>query len=93
MKKMNSMTPANLYAYAYKVAKRSEARGEGTQYPTFRQVAKRFKVKYDDIEDAVSDGQGRNDCGEYFGVGIGVAISGCGYRQHDTRGEYEVEAY
>ena len=88
-----NMTPEALYKYAANFARRSEATDKGTVWPTFRQIAKRFGVKYDDIEDAVNDGQGRDGCGEYFGVSIGIAIQGVGYAQHDTRGEYVVEAY
>lgn len=86
------MTPEALFKYADGFARRAEAKGDGTQYPTFRQVAKRFGVKYDDIEDAVADGQGRDGCGSYFGVAIGVQIQGVGYGVHGTRGEYLVEA-
>ena len=86
------MTSQELFKYADSFARRSEVAGYGTKYPTFRQVANRFKVTYDQIEDAVADGQCRDGCGQYFGVSIGIAISGVGYAEHDTRGEYEVEA-
>jgi hypothetical protein len=86
------MKPEELFKYADRFATRAEAKGLGTQYPTFRQIAKRFRVNYDQIEDAVSDGQGNEECGSYFGVAIGVQIRGVGYAEHNSRGEYFVEA-
>lgn len=83
------MTPQMLFDYVDRFATRAEKRDEGTQYPTFRQIQKRFHVSYDAIEDAVADGQG---IGQYFGVAIGVQIRGFGYAQSEHRGEYQVEA-
>lgn len=88
------MTGEQLFKYADRFALRSEARGEGTQWPTFRQIAKRFKVRHYEIEDAVESSQGSDWIrGGYFGVAVGVQIQGVGYAEHDTRGEYQVEAY
>ena len=89
---MSELTAQQLFNYANKFARRSESKGNGTQYPTFRQVAKRFKVSYDQIEDAIADGQGRSGCGDYFGAGIGIQIPGVGYLVYSARGEYIVEA-
>ena len=86
------MKPAELFRYADRFASRHEAKGKGTVFPTFRQIAKRFRVRYDEIEDAVADGQCSDECGSYFGVSIGVQIQGVGYAEHGTRGEYQVEA-
>ncbi len=88
----NMITPETLFTYVLRFAKRSEDSGNGTQYPTFRQITNRFHVNYDQIEDAVNDGQGREGCGSYFGVSVGVQIQGAGYAEHATRGEYQVEA-
>jgi hypothetical protein len=86
------MTPQELFKYADRFASRSEAKDQGTQYPTFREIAKRFKVTYDEIEDVVASGQGMDGCGDYFGVSIGVQIQGVGYAEHGSRGEWQVEA-
>jgi len=57
--------------------------------PTLRQVAKRFRVTYDDIETACSDYLGEG----YLGIAVAVGISGHGYANLTPRGSQQVEAY
>lgn len=53
------MTPDELFNYADRFARRSEAEGKGTQYPTFRQAAKRFKVSLSDMKTPATIGTAR----------------------------------
>lgn len=85
------MTPEELFGYADRFARRSEEAEKGTKYPTFRQVAKRFKVTYDEIETVIDDYQGDG----YLGMAVGMQVGGMGggtYR-FESRGQYLVEAY
>jgi DNA-binding transcriptional MocR family regulator len=82
------MSPDNLFNYAVKFCKDAEAAGLGSKYPTFRQVARRFKVTHDQIEQACEDWQGEG----YMRPAVGFR-SNSGYATFKTRGEHLVEAY
>ena len=82
------MTPEQLFAYADRFARRSGTAGKGTQYPTYRQITKRFKVKHDDIEEAIEDYQGDG----YLGSVVGYRVGG-GMYAISVRGQRKVEAY
>lgn len=82
------MTLDELFAYAVNFCQDAEAAGKGTMLPTFRQVARRFKVTYDQIEQACEDWQGD----AYMAPAIGIR-SGSGFATFATRGEHLVEAY
>lgn len=84
-----SVTPEALFRYADRFARRSESKGNGTQNPTMRQTAKRFRCRYDDIESACDCYQGPG----YLGIAVGFAIQGVGTASFDSRGECQVEAY
>ncbi|WP_152599902.1 hypothetical protein [Noviluteimonas dokdonensis] len=57
-------------------------------------AAKRFKTTQSAIVEAVEDGAGMGDFGgDYFGIAVGVQISGHGYGVHDNEGDYQIEAY
>ena len=84
-----AMTPEELYGYASRFELRAIKAGRGSEWPTFRQVAKRFGVTYDDIEEAASGDVG----GRYLGIAVAVGISEVGYREFDCRGDWLVEAY
>ena len=71
-----------LYRYATKFFKRND------KFPTFKQVARRFRCRYDDIEEACDDYHGIG----YLGVAIGIQVNGA-IGQFESRGQYEVEAY
>ena len=82
------MTPDQLFTYAVKFCKDAEASDMGSQYPTFRQVSRRFKVSYDEIEQACEDWQGQG----YMTPAVGFRL-GNGFASFKTRGEHLVEAY
>lgn len=80
-----------LFKYAENFAAKAEKAGRGTQWPTFRQAAKRMKCTYDELEQLVSDYDGDG----YMGVAVGCQVGGMGggtYR-YESRGQYAVEAY
>lgn len=79
---MTKITPTNLEVYVSRFYARHE------KYPTFRQVAKRFRCTYDEIEGAIYDYVGKSYMGMAVGCQVGTAIYVC-----PTRGLYEVECY
>lgn len=82
------MTPDELFKFAVKFRQEAEASDQGSQHPTFRQVARRFRVTHDQIEQACEDWQGDG----YMCPAVGFR-SGSGYATFSTRGEHLVEAY
>lgn len=82
------LTADSLFRYARSFARRSEAADRGTKFPTFRQAARRFKVRLAEVEDA---------CNDYVGAGymkpaVGVR-SGSGVAVFESMGDWLVEAY
>jgi hypothetical protein len=89
---MTDLTTEALFAYASGYAERSEKAGKGTQWPTIRQVKRRFRgASYGDVEDACA-----NYCGEgYMGLGVGYQVGGLGggTAYEGNANEHVVEAY
>ncbi len=83
------MTPQQLFDYASRRASESESQGHGTQYPTFREVAKRFNIRYEDIEQACMDWDHTKG---YMAPGVAIGGSG-GVAGFGSKGQYVVEAY
>ena len=84
----SKLTPEALFGYACKSAKASEDADRGTQYPTFRQAARHFRVRLSEIEDACQDYQGDG----YMKPATGFrTFSGHGSFEH--QGDWLVEAY
>ena len=83
------MTPKQLFDYADRFARRHEDAGKGTVCPTLRQVSKRFRCTYDEIEDACEEGV--EDC--YLGIATAFGIAGYGHADITPRGAQLVEAY
>lgn len=83
------MTPEQLFDFANGFARRAETAGAGTTYPTFRDAAKRFKVRHDEIEQACQDW---DQSGGYMQPAVGVGGSG-GATAFACRGDWLVEAY
>lgn len=82
--------PDQLFAYASGFADRAEAAGQGTAWPTVRDVKRRFPgVTYADIEDAIS----LYDGGGYMGLATGVGIAGAGQARLRNESQHQVEAY
>ena len=77
-----------IFKYASRFAKRSEKDGKGTQWPTLRQVSKRFNCKQQNIVDAIESYSGSN----YLGLGVGELIHG-GVYTYSSPGKWVVEAY
>lgn len=84
-----AITSKALFEYATEYAAKAENEGKGRAYPTFREVAKRFKVTHDDIEQACQDWDQSNG---YMQPAVGVR-SGAGVAAFEHRGDCLVEAY
>lgn len=82
------MTPGELYTYAVQFCHDAEATGQGSKYPTFRQVATRFNVTYEQILQACDNWQG-DAC---MAPAVGLR-SGDGVATFSARGEHMFEAY
>ena len=79
-----------VFSYARRFADRSEAAGRGTQFPTVRMAAKRFRCRQQDILSAV---EASSFSGGYLGLAVGTQISGGGHAEFDSPADYEIEAY
>lgn len=82
------MTPDELFTYAVQFCHDAETAGQGSKYPTFRQVATKFNVTFDQIEQACDNWQGD----AYMAPAVGLR-SGDGVTTFTARGEHLVEAY
>lgn len=84
---MSKLTPETLFAFANEYARAAEAAGQGTQYPTIRAAARKFRVTQQDIEDT---------CGDYIGKGymgiVAGARTGAGVYSYKG-GDRQIEAY
>jgi hypothetical protein len=78
-----------LFDFASDYARRSEAADKGTQYPTLRVVARRFRVTHDQIEDACNEWDSKEG---YLGIAVGFR-TGAGWGSYANRGDCLVEAY
>lgn len=85
---MTSLTPQALFDFADQFARRKESTGKGTNYPTFRQAAKRFGVTLDEVEQACLDWQGDGYMQPAVGMG---GQHGC--FKFENKGDWLVEAY
>lgn len=83
------MTPEQLFQYANQYARKAEADGKGTKYPTFRETAQRFRVKHADIEQACEDWDQSNG---YLAPAVGVRC-GAAIGTFTSKGDWLVEAY
>ena len=87
-----AVDPRALFDYARRYADRAEQTGRGTEFPTVRMAAKRFRCTQQAIVDAVEGGVWPSDDVEYFGLAVGIQAGG-GYGVFDSVGDYEIEAY
>lgn len=83
------MTPDQLFQYATEYARQAEADDKGTKYPTFREVARRFRVNHDAIEQACDDWDQSQG---YMKPAVGVR-AGNSVGSFATKGQWLVEAY
>jgi hypothetical protein len=82
-------TAEQIFNYADRYARRREAVGKGTQYPTVREAAKRFRVPQNVIVDTV---EGADIEDAYFGLAVAMGIPGAGFWELHG-GEQLIEAY
>lgn len=82
------ITPEKLFAYATKFCKRAENAGRGSQFPTFRQAAKHFRVSVKQVNDACQDWTGSG----YMSAVVGFR-TGSGISTIESQKDYQVEAY
>lgn len=88
MPRKKELTPKDLFEWANKYARSSEAAGHGTRYPTLRMAARRYGMSQARIEEILDEGTEEG----YLGLAVGIrTTSGTG--AHETRGECLVEAY
>jgi hypothetical protein len=83
------MTPDQLFEFADKYARQAEADGRGTRYPTFREVARHFRVTHAAIEQACEDWDSAKG---YLKPAVGIKV-GNSIGEFARKGEYLVEAY
>lgn len=84
-----AITPKQLFDYATEYAANAEKAGRGTVYPTFREVARRFRVNHDEIAQACEDWDQSHG---YMQPAVGMR-SGAGVAAFEHRGDCLVEAY
>jgi len=75
---------ADVQRYCWRYQKRCEEQGKGTQYRTFRMIAKRFGLPHAEIE-LLADDSENLDCLS------AVGISGVGYADIEQRGDWMIE--
>jgi hypothetical protein len=83
------VTAQKVFDYADRYARQHEKVGRGTQYPTVRQAARRFKVPQSVIVDIV---EGADIKDAYFGIAVALGISGVGHYALEG-GDQLIEAY
>lgn len=86
------MNAKQVYHYASRFASRAEASGRGTQYPSVRQAARRFRCKIADVLECVESADARDVGGNYFALAVGIRAGG-GVGSFDSEGDYLIEAY
>ena len=88
MPRKKELTPEELFDWANEYARRSEASGRGTRYPTLRMATRRYGVSQARIEELLDEG---TDSG-YLGLATGVRTTS-GVGNIEPRGDCLVEAY
>lgn len=89
---MKQVDPNALFDYAVAFCKESESKDRGSDYPTFREAAKKFKVRISDIQDVVETFHNDNQDERYMDAMVGVRC-GAGIAAFNRVGDYKVEAY
>jgi len=89
---MKQVDPNALFDYATAFCKESEAKDRGSDYPTFREAAKKFKVRISDIQDALENFRNDNQDERYMDAMVGMRC-GAGIVSFERMGDYKVEAY
>lgn len=89
---MKYLEPNVLFAYAVEFSKKSVSDGLGSQYPTFSEVARKFRVKLQDVQDSIDDFKNENQDNRYMDAIVGIGNANGTYA-FTKLGEYRVEAY
>jgi hypothetical protein len=89
---MKQVNADALFDYAMAFCKASEEKDRGSDYPTFREAAKKFKVRISDIEEAVETFHNDNQDERYMDAIVGVRC-GAGIAPYNRVGDYKIEAY
>lgn len=88
----NALTAASLFDYCDGFARRAEAAGRGTEWPSVREVKRRFPGStYQDIEDAIANYTGPGYMG--LATGTGITGAGTGHAAIARQNDHSVEAY
>jgi hypothetical protein len=83
------MTPESLFQYVIKYTADAVAADSNRLYPTYREISYKFRVNYDQIEDAC---QSWDHSKGYMQTAVGFSCAG-GTASFDRRGDYLIEAY
>jgi len=87
---MKTVNSNDLFNYALQFCKDSIAKDRGSDFPTFREVAKKFRVRMAAIQEAIEDFE--NDRNRYMDTIVGVRC-GAGIGSFKNMGDYKVEAW
>lgn len=85
---LRTPTPCELFEYAKRYAARSEARGQGTAYPTIRACARYLRITQAEVESLIDDYSGPG----YLGRIVAFSTYG-GVGEIKGAANYQVEAY
>lgn len=88
MPRKTDLTPKEIFDWASEYARRSEASGGGTKYPTLRMACRRYGLSQEAVEEILDEG---TDDG-YLGLAVGASNAN-GVGLFDNRGDCLVEAY
>lgn len=87
---MKTLNSNKLFEYAMQFCKDSIANGKGSDFPTFRQVARKFRVKLEEVQNAIDDFSA--DGKKYMETIVGIQ-TGAGHGYFDKVSDYKVEAW
>lgn len=88
MSRKTKLTSRELFDWANKYARNSEAAGRGTEYPTLRMAARRYGRGQEAIAELVDEGAEEG----YLGLAVGISTA-AGHGLFESRGDCLIEAY
>ena len=89
---MKSQPAMVLVEYADRYATRAEQSGKGTQYPTIRRLATRFKMRSSQVIELIEDFDCWETAFDYVGLVVGIRVGGS-VGSFDHEGEYQLEVW
>lgn len=87
---MKTLDSNKLFEYAMQFCKDSIANGKGSDFPTFREVSRKFRVKLEEVQNAIDDFSANGQ--QYMDAIVGIK-TGAGYGTFDNVGDHKVEAW